>query len=680
MIRSVPPLFTSGTTQTLAKNRTLARPVLSGVCGLALILACPAFSGAEKVPSPRFDPAKFWRSADLKEGMTGYGLTVFQGVQIEKFEIQVLGVLRNEYSETDLVLAKCSGGPLAKTGVIAGMSGSPIYIDNKLVGALAYAWPYSTEAIAGITPIENMLPVMDYPASERAPSATLGGGSLGASASPETNSTPADWSERFASFVRKDYLGALSGASVKASHPEGARVLRPDEVWTEWWSEPLGGPLRIGSLGGWSPLTIPLSMSGAPGMVSERLSGWLAPMGFAPVVGGAPGAEAGIQAKLEPGAALGVAMVTGDLNLTGIGTVTYTDGDRVIGFGHPMFMDGPTDLPLTTAYINTILPSSRLSTKVGGFIDIVGALEQDRQPAVGGLIGGKPATVPFNVRIWNPAAGIDRQFHYELAHHRFFTSRFGMLCVLDAFDVSARSFRDSTANYTLSVKLKGLPEVVVRDEVSSAMGNSFDLAMTLSAVLDLLLRNPYKTVQVESIRLEVEVVDLLRQGTLEWVRVDNPDVRPGDTLQVSVGIQPFLGELQVVRHSLKLPKEMESGMHQLVVTDAQGYIFELLGRNPDRYRSRGLEHMISLMNEVYRNDQLYFSLSSIAPGASFNGKEMPDLPTSVLRVMADSSERGTGMFVLLQPVVESRIDFDNPLTGRFPILVNVQPRQDRRIN
>ncbi len=671
------------------RNMPLVLVVLSLLCVLSPNGAAQA---ADRYLSPRLDPAKFMKSGDLKEGMTGYGLTVFRGIKIERFEVEILGVLENEYSETNLILARCSGGPLAKTGVIAGMSGSPVYVEEKLIGALAYAWPFTTEAIAGITPIENMLPVLDLPATERAPSdgdiKKEGMGAVpwsGEDPGSMTNSTPPDWPNRLQSFLRKDYEGALTGGVVTTNVNEGEEFSAPrtptwTSGWTQWWQAPLNAPPQTGARQGWIPLATPLAMEGVSNEVFNRMSALFPGMGFQPVVGGSVGSATVEGIKLEPGAALGVSMVSGDLNLTGIGTVTYVEGDHILGFGHPMFQDGPTDLPMTTAYINAVLPSSRISTKMGGLIKVVGTLEQDRLPAVGGTVGGVPATVPFRVHIRNEQAGVDREFNYDLASHRFFTSRFALLCVLDAFDAATRGMRDSASDYTLTVNLKGRPPVVLTDQISSAMGTSFEIAMTLGSVVDLLMQNPYESLRIESLDLQVQAVDRLRRGTLEWIRVDRQTVEPGETVTVSVGVRPWLGELEVYQRALRIPTDYPPGQIQLSVTDAMGYIAEIQRRNPDRFRARNIEDVMRLLNEVYRNDQLFFTLAAIAPGVSMNGKEMSNLPSSVLRVMADSAERGIGMVISNKPVIQDRIQVAAPLTGSQVLLVEVEPRRADRLN
>lgn len=653
---------------------------------------CGAYAEENAPQASHFDAEKFMRSADVREGMKGYGLTVFKGTKIERFEVEILGVLRNEYSGSDMILGRCTGGPLAKTGIIAGMSGSPVYVEQdskvKLIGAVAYAWTFSTDSIAGITPIEEMLPVMDLAPTERAyPTGAVGMSTLSPKEIPQSqvNQPLENWEQRFAAFLRKDTQGALGiGAArsvVTTESPQFQPAILPTHAsWTDWWQAPLKNRVSSTSLGGWVPLATPLSFGGVSNDIFDQVTGLFPAVGLLPTLGGTAISSVTSPVQLEPGSSLGVALVTGDLNATAIGTTTYMGGSRLIGFGHPMFQDGPTDLPMTTAYITTIMPSSMNSFKMGGLIEVVGTLEQDRFPAVGGVIGGMPTLVPFKVNIVNEAAGIDQDFTYNLVLHRFFTSRFGLMCVLDAFDAATRAMRDATTDYTLTIHLKGHPPVVIRDQISSTQGTSFELAMTLSAAVDLVLKNPYEQAAIEAIELKTESVDRLKKGTLEWIQLDRQEVEQGQNLTLHMAVRPWLGGLQTFEKTLAIPKEFPVGPLLVTVHDSVGYISEMQRRNPDRFRPRSMQDLLGLLNEVYRNDQVFVTLSALAPGASFNGREMPNLPSSVLRVMADSTERGTGQFLTNRPLSTETIQTSLPVSGSQMILVEVQPSQADRLN
>jgi len=676
----------------IALNRFFRKPsFLSGqILGLALGLTLVATLGfAGDIESTRFDPDKFWRSADLREGMKGYGLTVFHGVEIERFDVEILGVLHDRSGKTDAILARCSGGPLEKTGVIAGMSGSPIYIEDKLIGALAFAFPFSKEPLAGITPIEAMLAVLDQPTTES-------GGGLGKNTSPGVkkisspggasmgagpNSTPRDWAKRFSAFLRKDYDSALAGFEqerVNTPLDRNIGLHSPDEGFG---LQPFSSQLGLGEGSALVPIAMPLSIRGLPNDLFDTVASRFKPLGFLPVPGGPPAAFPDMEIAIEPGAALGVSLVEGDANFAGIGTVTYVDGDQVLGFGHPMSftMDGSIDLPMSTAYINLLVPNLMLSFKYGAPVRVIGALEQDRRYAVGGTVGKKAQTIPMRIQITNKSAGKQDTFNYNLAQHRFYSPLLALVCVFDSFSSVARPLRDEAADFILKVHLKDRDPVILTDQVSSTMGTAFSIGGTFSALLDLLLKNPYERVAVEGLELDVNVTDRLQQSTIEWVGVDNSTVRAGEELAVRVAVQTWLGESEVLEHSIQLPEDMEPGFVKVGVSDAIGHLMTLQQRNPDYFRPRKLDDILRLLNEEYRNDRLFITVSKTSPGASAFGVEMPDLPSSVLRVVAAAPDRGTGSLILTESIIEDRVELKTPLTGSGSILVEVKPPRNKRL-
>ena len=280
---------------------------------------------------------------EIRRGMKGYGLSVFQGTKIERFSVKIIGVLRKTGSGSDLILARLKGGPLARTGVIAGMSGSPVYIKGKLIGAVAYAWGFSKETIAGITPISEMLQTFRYKKKKHHPGfRILGSG--------------------------KTMLHNRSVASANASFRRVAT---------------------------------PLVISGIQPGVFDLVSGEMKKLGFLPVLGGSAGGkmDTATANKLLPGSAVGVQLVGGDMNMTGIGTVTYNGPEGILAFGHPMMRRGFCSFPMTSAYIHTVMPSLNVSFKMGSPIRTVGTIHQDRSPAIAGTMGLKPDTIPVKLSL-----------------------------------------------------------------------------------------------------------------------------------------------------------------------------------------------------------------------------------------------------------------------------------------
>ena len=326
--------------------------------------------------------------------MQGVGRTVFEGARVDEFGVRILGVLENAVGpRQSLILARLEGGPLAQTGVIAGMSGSPVYVDGKLIGAVAYAFPFGKEPIAGITPIADMIEAAGS-AAPRAASTRLRPGSGGSLAAP------------------------LDRASVAAALRRPLRALAP----AAFRGEALPPGVAGASL---SPVALPLVFSGFDADTFDWARGVFSAMGFAPVMGGGGGTAPGPLPDLTPGAAVGVSLVEGDLDLSVTGTITHIDGDRVYAFGHPFYNLGPTRFPLKKAWVYSIFPSLQVSWKIAAAQDAVGTMDQDRTTTISGRLGEGPRMIPVEVRLRSPRAS-ERTFRFRMVEDELFTPLLGV--------------------------------------------------------------------------------------------------------------------------------------------------------------------------------------------------------------------------------------------------------------
>jgi hypothetical protein len=315
--------------------------------GLALVLVFLAGPG----PAPAADVLPL---GEVRPGMEGTGRTVFQGARVEEFGVRILGVLDNAVGpRQSLILARLEGGPLAETGVIQGMSGSPVFIDGKLVGAVAYSFPFGKEPIAGITPIGEMIEATKV-ATPRATSARFRPG-------PGRLAAPLDRAAFVAAFERP--LDGIVGVGPRGESRAAGR----------------GGAAL-------TPLALPLVFSGFDPATFEWARGLFSSLGFAPVVGagGSTAASLGPLPDLEPGAAVGVSLIEGDLDMSVTGTITHIDRDRVYAFGHPFYNLGPTQFPMKRAYVYSVFPSLQVSWKIATALEAVGTVDQDRATAGGG--------------------------------------------------------------------------------------------------------------------------------------------------------------------------------------------------------------------------------------------------------------------------------------------------------
>src|SRR5262245_23107002 len=359
--------------------------------------------------------------SEVKPGMTGVGRTVFQGAELKDFKVHILGVLRNiQGPGRNLILARLEGGPLAETGVAAGMSGSPVYIDGRLIGAVSYSiGAFPKEPIAGITPIEEMKDATQM--SARRPTTQV---ALELPVTPES-------------------LVTAMTASLGHASPFAARTADLQAVGVSAASgAELGRALR--------PIATPLIMSGFEPEAIALFTRLLGEAGFTPMAGGGFGSAQGLPAlkgPLREGDAVGVSLVGGDLEMGATGTVTHIDGDRVYAFGHPFFSVGPAQFPMTRAYVYGILPSLASSFKIATMGDVIGTIRQDRATAIAGTLGGAPATVPMRVTLTSAREDLTpttRTFTFQVATDQTFTPLLSYVTLFNTLAAYERQFGAAT--------------------------------------------------------------------------------------------------------------------------------------------------------------------------------------------------------------------------------------------
>ena len=338
----------------------------------------------------------------IKPGMVATGHTVWQGDKIEEFNVHIIGVLRNVIGpRRDLILAKLEGGPLAQTGVIAGMSGSPVYLDGKLVGAVSYSLgAFSKEPIAGITPIAEMIDA-----------ATL-----------DTPRPPMGTRARLELPVTRESVAAAMRASLSWARPFADR---PGDV--QIFGDAVSGQIATML----RPIATPLNLGGFSPDVAELIGASFRDYGFLPVAGAAAAAQAPSMSSspLRPGSAVGINIVSGDFNMGATGTVTEVVGNKIYAFGHPFFNLGPIAFPMTQAYIHALLPSMTSSMKISTLGDVIGTVRQDRATTIAGLTGDGPATIPVKIALESDR-GFKKQFEFRVVNDQLFTPLFTYASIL----------------------------------------------------------------------------------------------------------------------------------------------------------------------------------------------------------------------------------------------------------
>jgi hypothetical protein len=553
--------------------------------------------------------------SEIRPGMIGTGRTVFNGTRVEEFKAHLLGVIENVMGpQRNLILARLEGGPLAQTGVIAGMSGSPVYVDGRLIGAVSYSLgSFSKEPIAGITPIDEMTDATALGAP-RPP---------GAKVHLDYPFTP----EALVAAFRK----ALNWNRPFAERPDDARVLD-------------GGPFMAG-VGGSGvatmlrPIATPLVMSGFQPDLMDTLGAAFRDQGFLPTGAAAAGA-AGLMSfdgPLKPGDAVGVNFVTGDLLLGGTGTVTHIDGDRVYAFGHPMYNLGPTQFPMTRAYVYTVLPSLFSSTKLSTTGETIGTLLQDRATAIAGRLGPAPKMIPVTLAL-SSDRGPSRTFKFEVVRDQMFTPLMTYSALLNTMTSYERQFGSATYSLKGQALLKG-HDPINFENIFAGESPSTPASSYVVGPLTALISNDDEPVEVERLDLTIRSTEQPKLARLERVWIDDPRPRAGHTVPLKVLLRTYRGEDILRTVQIAIPANA-SGSLSVMVSDGQRLQQAEL-REARLPQPRSVEQIVRAINRVRRNNTVYVKLLSGDAGAVVNGESLSSLPPSVLAVLESDRTGGT---------------------------------------
>jgi hypothetical protein len=549
---------------------------------------------------------------EVKAGMIGVGRTVFAGTKVEEFEAHILGVLENAMGPNrNLILARLEGGPLATTGVIAGMSGSPVSIDGRLIGAVSYSLgSFSREPIAGITPIDEMVDATR--STSRRPVGTRANAELRLPLS--SASLAATLQQMFARtnpFAQSPSDVRFAGASTGSM--SGAE---------------LGAVLR--------PIATPLVMGGFRGEVADLVSSGFATSGFAPMTTGGGSADPGTAAgPLAAGDAVGVGLVSGDLVLGGTGTVTAVDGPRVYAFGHPFYNLGPTTFPMTRAWIHTLLPSLMSSSKLGSLGEVIGTFDQDRATAIAGTLGAAPSMLPITL-VLDTDRGPSRTFHFSVVRDQLFTPLLTYLSVVNTLKSYEREFGTSS----FMVKGRALVDKhgeIAFEDLFTGDSPSIGAASYIAGPVTFLLKNDFEPVEINKLDLTIVSSESPRTAVLERVWLDVPAARPGHSVPLKLLVRTAEGEdvLHTVR--VDIPANA-TGPLTLMVAD--GTRLAQIEQRESRMQQQPQDaaQLVKAFNKARKNNRLYVRLVSADAGAVVEGETMASLPASVLAIFdADRS-------------------------------------------
>ncbi|HYQ17188.1 MAG TPA: SpoIVB peptidase S55 domain-containing protein [Polyangiaceae bacterium] len=531
--------------------------------------------------------------SQIHRGMKGYGLTVFEGTRPERFDVEVIDVLKNFRPRQDLVLIKTKHPRLEIAKVVAGMSGSPIYLDNKMIGAYAYGWSFGSEPVAGVTPIDNMIEDLQRPLPDK----IFGWPLKPAGAAPKNGSGPQamNGASRFrgASYDLREHAAALA----QRQAPLGAVT-----------ATPVATPLLVGGMS-----------NGAIALARDLLS----PLGIEPLQAGGGGAQDPAAPKrYEDGGAIGVQLIRGDMSAMGLGTVTRVEGDKLVAFGHPMMEAGVTSLPTCIGKVLWFLASDQRSFKIGMGVRDVGALIQDRQASITISHSAQAPVVPLKVSIKGMPGLPSSNWSFEIAHEKFMTPSFLSVAIGSALQAVANERQDVSWTAVSKLKIKGYGEIRLED-YGVAMGGTPEAGefarSNLVRAVGAVMNNPWQPAFIEGAEVEVELHyarDILR---LRGAELLEPEIDAGEPARVRVTLVPYSGPEQTRILSVPLPAHLAGQTVSLDI--APGYTEEREVAAPD-----SLPEMIgNFVSPIYPPKSLVVSFDS-GSGLAFRGRVAKNLP------------------------------------------------------
>ncbi|MFP4351275.1 MAG: hypothetical protein ACLFRP_00200 [Puniceicoccaceae bacterium] len=562
--------------------------------------------------------------AEIEPGDAGVWKTVVSGREVESFPLTVVGVL-DSFAGPDMPILLCRAGDEinTRTGPVSGMSGSPVYIKGRLAGAYAYGFPWSKEkTLIGVTPIEWMEPLLDQPdqpyrRSQGGARRTSGGGGA------ETVD--------------------LGLPSVFSAEPTG-----PGEE-----TSPL-------------PLPLPLLASGVSPEVLRAVGPWLAERGLRPTAGGSgrAGAADG-PPSLEAGSPLAVVLATGDIRIGGVGTITSRSGDRFLAFGHPMLGAGSVELPVASAEIVDVVSNYRISFKLSNIGEVVGTLWQDSAPGIQGEIGRLPYMIPIRVRsdsfAGSPVTG-------SLAEHRLFTPVMALIYAAQTVFASGEGPAEATLHGTLDLSLEG-HDPVRHSRSGVGTNGAMGVLFSFAEIIDLVLNGAQEFPRLESVEIDLRTENVERRQILHGVRLESARISPGET--VGLRVRTRLRDGGMADHSVEIPVPAEAGEYTVFVADADSLrsYDRLAARDP----GRPLSDLLSEIRRLRPNDAIHVQLLRPNPGLRLGGRNLEDLPPSVLRLYQTSLEQPGDTFLRESVVWETSLPVPGVFSGSARIDFQTEP-------
>ncbi|HTW90228.1 MAG TPA: SpoIVB peptidase S55 domain-containing protein [bacterium] len=541
----------------------------------------------------------------LKPGMKGTGRSVFFGTEVKEFGVEVVDVMHKAWPRGDLIICRLSGQGLEESGVVAGMSGSPVYIEGKLIGAVAYAWGFAKEPLAGVTPAAQMLRIWNEP--DRS-------GGQG---------------------------GSRSGRLSEGIAPTGL-----------------------------SPLPLPVALSGFTPALAELIQPAFSKFGLTPVAAaGAASTGAADTSGLVPGAAVGIALIDGDVRVAAMGTLTCREGKRIIAFGHPMLGAGNIRMPMVGGVIHSVVPSEMSSFKLFSPTAPLGTINQDRLAGIGGNIGAAPEMLPVTAVISSPS-GLDT-YRFRIVELEDLAPTLAAAGLTDVVYQTEGNLEEMTLASRMTVRLSPaanrqsqIPaDSLVVEHRFSGTNPAEELFRTAQSELGALYSNRFLPAPVASVGFDLRFTPGRNLAYLLSARPDRVRVRPGDSVNVTLGLRDYRGSNTEVTVAIGVPEPTPEGKLRIIIAPRDSlFAFEAM-RAPATLEPGSFARLVELLSQTGRENELVAAGFITGPGLTLAGEEFPTPPPSLRSVLLNRQADEPVTATNDSPVIRQTLRLDRVISG-----------------
>ncbi len=618
------------------------RKSFSQPCTISCRILLTALLALAACVSLRADTPEILPLDQIKPGMKGVAYTIFAGDQIEKFDLEVIGVLPNLLGpKQSIILVQLKGPKVEHTGVVAGMSGSPVYIEGKLAGAVSLKFGiFTKEPLAGVTPIENMLEIQSAAPAQTAQAA-------------RPDSEP----------------NAAQAATATASTEQPAAPGAPQYALPAEMAQQVGA----GSSAYLAPIETPLLFSGFHPAALSRFAGQWTTYGMVAAQGGTTPAQPD-DAHIVPGDMVEMGLVQGDLSIQAACTVTALVEGRVLACGHPLFGFGSVTLPMSRGRVLTTLSSDFASTKIVNSGGVIGTISQDRLTAVMGKIGPAPRMIPMDLSIATPSG--QKQFHFELIENAKLTPLLVAITTFNGIISNTVYSEGTTFRLTGGIDIAGHSRVNLENMFAPTdlfIPDGVFVASTVQQVFTRIFSNPYETARIDRISLRVESMPERRGAAIESAWSEKSEAQPGEAVTVKVLLRPYRGTPVIQEVPITIPPQAARGSTlRILVSDSESLnrMSRLFTFAPGRLA--GLEQLITLLNRERRNNRLYVTLLQPTPTLLVEDKELPNAPLSEINVLDQRRNSGSSLLLRESTAGEWSVPLNQVISGLYSLTITVK--------